>query len=722
MFRQKRIWAFITLIVVAMMVLAACADTEVEPTEAPAAPTEAPAEEPTEAPAEEPTEVPAEEPTEAPAEEPTEAPAEEPTEEPVEEAMEEPDVVTTEGSLGEAREMIFITHDMHPFFVPTIVGMSDACLAVGWECSFVGPPSFSVEGTLERIESAIASGPDAIAMVFSDPEAYNELAQDAVDQGISVVGYNTDNDFRADAGLGYVGQDQFNAGFQNGLQAAKWAGEVTGRDDGKIVVMTCCPGHTALEERIRGTVAAIEETSGYTTEVLNGTDDAEQYVANVEAKYQAESDEIVGFAGVSGYTENLGRFAEANSLGGVVALGGFDLLPTTMESIAAGDMQWTIGQDPYTQGFIPVMMAWNELERGYPARFYDTGAEIIDPSNIEAVIAREQSWIDLTPQLGLDPGAAETTDTFSAEGQLGAPRTMTYITHDMHPFFVPTIVGMADACGFFNWECSFVGPPSFSVEGTLSRIESSIAAGPDAIGMVFSDPEAYNELAEDAVGQGMVVVGYNTDNDFRADLGLGYVGQDQFNAGFQNGVQAVKWAQEITGRDEGKIVVMTCCPGHTALEERIRGTVAAIEETSNYTTEVLNGTDDAAQYVANVEAKYQAESDDIVGFAGVSGYTENLGRFAEANSLGGVIALGGFDLLPTTMESIANGDMQWAIGQDPYTQGLMPVLMAWKQLERGYPGVFYDTGAEIVDPSNVADIIVREQSWVDRTPELGLQG
>ena len=131
--------------------------------------------------------------------------------------------------------------------------------------------------------------------------------------------------------------------------------------------MTCCPGHTALEERIEGTRAGIEENSGYTTEVLDGTADANQYVSNVEAKWQAEQEEIVAFAGVSGYTENLGRFAEANGLGGSVALGGFDLLPTTMDSIAAGDMQWTIGQDPYTQGFLPVLMAWKQLERGLSA-------------------------------------------------------------------------------------------------------------------------------------------------------------------------------------------------------------------------------------------------------------------------------------------------------------------------------------------------------------------
>ena len=384
-------------------------------------------------------------------------------------------------------------------------------------------------------------------------------------------------------------------------------------------------------------------------------------------------------------------------------------------------MQWTIGQDPYTQGFIPVMLAWNELERGYPPRFYDTGAEIVDASNIDAVIAREQSWIDLTPALGLDPGAAETDTTLTADGQLGPSRNMTFLTHDMHPFFVPTIVGMADACGFFGWKCNFIGPPAYDVDGTLSRLESTVASGPDAIAMVFSEPEAYNETAADAISQGIVVLGYNTDNDFRAENNLGYVGQDQFNAGYQNGLHAAKHAKAVTGKDEGKIIIMTCCVGHTALEERIRGTAAAIEENSNYTTEVLDGTPDAEAYVSNVEAKWQAESDDIVGFAGVSGYTENLGRFAEANSLGGVVALGGFDLLPTTMASIAAGDMQWTIGQDPYTQGFMPVLMAWKYVQRGYPGVFYDTGAEIVDASNIDAVIAREQNWVDRTPILGLQ-
>lgn len=179
----------------------------------------------------------------------------------------------------------------------------------------------------------------------------------------------------------------------------------------------------------------------------------------------------------------------------------------------------------------------------------------------------------------------------------------------MHPFFVSSIVGMADASGFFGWDCQFVGPPSFSVEGILERLESTIASKPDAIVMTMSDPETYNELIEDVRSQGILVLDYNTDNDFRADQGLEYVGQDQFNAGYENGLQAVKYAQEVTGKDEGKIIIITCCPGHTALEERIRGTQAAIEENSNYTAEVLDGTADANQYVSNVEANWTFTGD-----------------------------------------------------------------------------------------------------------------
>jgi len=86
---KKHLMIFISLMLVGMMVLAACGGDE-EPT---AEPTAVPAEQPTEEPMEEPTEVPTEEPMEEPTEVPTEEPMEEPTEEP--EAAAEPELSLT---------------------------------------------------------------------------------------------------------------------------------------------------------------------------------------------------------------------------------------------------------------------------------------------------------------------------------------------------------------------------------------------------------------------------------------------------------------------------------------------------------------------------------------------------------------------------------------------------------------------------------------------------
>jgi peptide/nickel transport system substrate-binding protein len=74
--KHNKLFALLAILVVASMVLAACAPAAT-PTEAPPAETEEAMEEPTEEPMEEPTEEPMEEPTEEPMEEPTEEPMEE---------------------------------------------------------------------------------------------------------------------------------------------------------------------------------------------------------------------------------------------------------------------------------------------------------------------------------------------------------------------------------------------------------------------------------------------------------------------------------------------------------------------------------------------------------------------------------------------------------------------------------------------------------------------
>ncbi len=65
--------------------------------------------------------------------------------------------------------------------------------------------------------------------------------------------------------------------------------------------------------------------------------------------------------------------------------GGFDLLPQTLDAIAKGDLDFTIDQQPYLQGFYTVMeMAMFKFSGGLtgPSEI-NTGLKFVTKSNVE---------------------------------------------------------------------------------------------------------------------------------------------------------------------------------------------------------------------------------------------------------------------------------------------------------------------------------------------------
>ena len=97
----------------------------------------------------------------------------------------------------------------------------------------------------------------------------------------------------------------------------------------------------------------------------------------------------------------VGNWATTNNLVGKFAVGGYDLLDQTLENIKNGSVDFSIGQNPYAQGFMSAALIYQGLERGYPASDIDTGAEIIDATTIDKVITRETLWKEAGKELGL---------------------------------------------------------------------------------------------------------------------------------------------------------------------------------------------------------------------------------------------------------------------------------------------------------------------------------
>src|SRR5215212_6418823 len=275
-----------------------------------------------------------------------------------------------------SKKVIFVTHDDNPFFVPVRAGLEQFGALAGWETQWVGPPKNDEVATLQFQLDAIRAAQDA---------------------GIFVILYNTASEGYKDRGVAYVGQEFIPAGIVSGLNAAKYAKEITGRDDGIIILGTIAPGHSALDARMEGArqgIAQYNEENGtsYTTEDLTTSTDPTEAIAKLDARWAAGGDDIVAFAHADFLHWFTATWIDQASLQGKFAIGGFDLVPGVLDAIENGLAQWSIAQNPYAQGWVTSALIHMAIENGYPPFSYDTGAEVVDASNIGEVIEREAQF------------------------------------------------------------------------------------------------------------------------------------------------------------------------------------------------------------------------------------------------------------------------------------------------------------------------------------------
>jgi ABC-type sugar transport system substrate-binding protein len=305
--------------------------------------------------------------------------------------------------------MDFVTHNgTNQFFTPVIAGMNDALNKMGWSGSFTGPEGNDQARQVEILNTkvdSLESGRDLLGTTVLDESSYAAPIRSAIENEITVVQYNTTVDAwdfqfmmeEFDRVLPYVGQQAFPAGNAVGITAYEKAQEMFGSDT-ELTVLPCIavPGHPALQARTDGFVNSIgAQDNVEMLEQLNVSTDVAQATTRVQDAYSANNDINVilgsGFWGPAAAAQ----LVENEGLQGEMVVGGFDLPESTLQGIRNGNVTFTVGQDPYSQGFQPVMLGWEYVERGIPMKDYITGVSIVDESNIEFASQRSGSWDEL---------------------------------------------------------------------------------------------------------------------------------------------------------------------------------------------------------------------------------------------------------------------------------------------------------------------------------------
>jgi len=258
--------------------------------------------------------------------------------------------------------------------------MSDAAEMMGVKCDFLGTEGVDVKAQVKMVTQAVADGYDGIALNMIDPEAFDNVITEAIDEGVPVVGFNVDDHATANARLSSVNQRLYEAGRS---LAEHLLPDIP--KNAHVLMTMHDEGVSALEDRLGGQQSVLSSKNIKWIVKVTGNDSAKGAEVIAETLKQNPDIRIVLGTGQSD-TEAAGKAIEKYFSNKGYWSAGFDLSPETLRLIQQGDIRCTVDQQPYMQGFYPVIQLTLYLRYGIVPSDIDAGATIIDKSNVEQVI------------------------------------------------------------------------------------------------------------------------------------------------------------------------------------------------------------------------------------------------------------------------------------------------------------------------------------------------
>jgi simple sugar transport system substrate-binding protein len=300
----------------------------------------------------------------------------------------------------------FVNHvTTNPFFVPTQSGMKDAAALLGLPApKWGGSTASSATEMVSYLNTAIAAKANGIATTVITATSFTTPVKNAMDAGIPVISYNADgvvNNGTPDIGtnrLCYVGQALYNSGVAMGNRIKSLISS-----PGEVVIFIATPGSGNIQPRYDGAVSVLKPAGFTVKQAATGALTSGEGAAEKAFLTGAKATLKGAFAVDAGSTQFLGP--SLASVGLKIPAGGFDLTPGTLSSINSGQINFTIDQNPYLQGFLPVMYLYLfNLTGGLVAPpNTDTGLTFVTKSNVGPYLNTKTSYEGSAPSPTLVP-------------------------------------------------------------------------------------------------------------------------------------------------------------------------------------------------------------------------------------------------------------------------------------------------------------------------------
>jgi len=297
----------------------------------------------------------------------------------------------------EEKYYLLATNIKLPYWQQAFAGLSRAAAQMQVKAELAGPDTYDPKAEQVQFRDVLRKKPTGILISVSDPALMKDDIDAAIAAGVPVI--SVDSDAPGSKRLLFIGTDNYKAGVMGAQVAVK---QMQGK--GNVVVYTM-PEQGNLNDRLRGYKEVFASSPQIkTTEIVNIKGDPriafDKTMEIIEKGTKVDAFVCLEAIACPEIAEVLDRKRVTGKV--VVAM---DTDQRTLEGIQKGLISATIGQKPFTMAFMglkllddlhhrplaPLANNWSQDSFSPIPTFVDTGATLIDKSNVDVFIQARNS-------------------------------------------------------------------------------------------------------------------------------------------------------------------------------------------------------------------------------------------------------------------------------------------------------------------------------------------
>ena len=290
------------------------------------------------------------------------------------------------------------TNKQIPYWQAAGAGFLHAAAQMKVRAEFIGPDTYDPKAEQLEFEKLLQKKPTGILVSPASGQLMHADIDQAIAAGIPVI--TIDSDSPESKRLFFIGTNNYQAGVMGAKVAAAQM-----RGKGNVVIFTM-PGQANLDDRLRGYRDVFASYPGLKiVRLVDIHGDPRVAFDTTEQIIGQKKEKVDGFVCLEALAgKEVGEVLDRYHVTGktVVAM---DTDPDTLDWIKKGVIAATVAQKPYTMSLVGLEMLddlyhhkLRSLQRNWaqdpfsplPA-FVDTGATLIDKSNVDAFISAEKS-------------------------------------------------------------------------------------------------------------------------------------------------------------------------------------------------------------------------------------------------------------------------------------------------------------------------------------------